>query len=343
MDEERNIQTWHDLLRQIIELPYERERIAHAIHVKPITLQRWVSGESRPREDNLRSLLRAIPHNYVQDFARLIAQDYPDSRLVETLQDDNIPQNPPSEFYARVLSGYADTPPSLYPHALCQLLLQQILEHFDPNRRGMAVSIVCCIASLSGNNISSLRELVGMGTPPWPRDLLRHPMLLGAESLAGAAVSQCRLVSVEGRDEGYIVPSHWTDYEQSAIAYPIKRQTRVMGCLLVASTLPHFFSKKHVALIEHYANLTAPLFQPQDFFAPENIQLRFMPPYHIQRPYFHDFAGRMTRLMVEANMNQTTLTLQKAEEQVWQSIEAELLQLSIQLWMSKLQDKEKIN
>ena len=330
MNEEQTAQTWRELLNSFIENTAEREQIAHAIHVKPITLMRWASGESQPRENNMRALQRAIPRQYIPLFTKLVAQEYPDGIISDPLPQEDIFPQLPSEFYARILSGYADTPPSLYPHSLYHLVLQQILEHFDPNRQGMAVSIVRCVTPQPHQKVRSLRELVGMGTPPWPRDLLLHPILLGAESLAGAAVSQSRLISIASHDESFLTPSHWTEYEQSAIAYPIKCQTKVIGCLLIASTLQRFFTERHFVLIEHYANLIAPFFKPDDFFAEEDIQLQFMPTYEQQHPYFHNFSERVKTAMLEAAANKTPITIQQAQEYLWQSIEAELLQAVLQ-------------
>ena len=77
----------------------------------------------------------------------------------------------PSEFYARALSAYASIPPSLYPRTLYDLILQQAIEQLDPARKGMSISVVVCMPPLQGTCVRSLREFVGIGNPPWKRDL----------------------------------------------------------------------------------------------------------------------------------------------------------------------------
>ena len=54
-------QTWRQLLGTIIVNSKEKQRVATELGVKPITLTRWVSGESEPRSQNLRSLLNVLP------------------------------------------------------------------------------------------------------------------------------------------------------------------------------------------------------------------------------------------------------------------------------------------
>lgn len=44
----------------------------------------------------------------------------------------------------------------------------------------------------SEGKVRSLRESMGVGTPPWPGDLEHQAMFLGAESLAGYVVTNCR-------------------------------------------------------------------------------------------------------------------------------------------------------
>ena len=59
---------WRALLGDIINNVAERDRIANEIGVHPVTLTRWVSGDSSPRSHNLRQLLRALPKPQREEF-----------------------------------------------------------------------------------------------------------------------------------------------------------------------------------------------------------------------------------------------------------------------------------
>src|SRR5689334_8955135 len=117
MDSKQKAQSWQELLKQITRDPQERERIARAAGIQSITLGRWASRISKPRDENMRLLLKVIPADYYREFAQLIAADYP-SLFQDNTITVSIPSEPPLEFYTQVLNAYADTPPSLYPQAM---------------------------------------------------------------------------------------------------------------------------------------------------------------------------------------------------------------------------------
>ena len=60
--------SWRELLASIISNPAERERIAAEVGVSPITLTRWSNGESKPRPQNLHSLIKALPRQHQEQF-----------------------------------------------------------------------------------------------------------------------------------------------------------------------------------------------------------------------------------------------------------------------------------
>jgi hypothetical protein len=325
MEEKLKLPTWQELLGQIIEDSQEKQRIAQEVRVSPITLVRWVNKESKPRDENMRLLLKALPRDFYKQFTQLIAEDFPTFSLDHAMSA-NLLQEPPSEFYARVLSAYAKTPESLYTQAMYDLILQQAIEHLDPARQGMSVSIVRCVRPLRGIKVCSLRQVSGIGTPPWNRDLEQETIFLGAEALAGTAVINCRLASVQSREEQSAF-AHWTEYEHSAAAYPLMRKTKVGGCLLVSSAQSHYFTRAYLALVEYYANLTALALEPDEFFDLKDIELGVMPHYTMQEPYFRDFSRRVTQKFTEAGIERKLITLREAQTKVWQEIEEELLQL----------------
>src|SRR5689334_4649900 len=53
--------TWRELLATIIADPREKQRIAEALGIHPMTLVRWARGEVSPRPNSLYRLLDVVP------------------------------------------------------------------------------------------------------------------------------------------------------------------------------------------------------------------------------------------------------------------------------------------
>jgi hypothetical protein len=113
--------TWQDLLRQLIVHPQMRARLAAAVQVRPITLQRWVEGGTRPRVENIRLLIKNIPKETYPLFMRLLIADFPEL-LQDQLSEERSLQGIPAEFYARALSNLALTPASIYRQSMQDLI-----------------------------------------------------------------------------------------------------------------------------------------------------------------------------------------------------------------------------
>src|SRR5215467_10952233 len=95
--------TWRELLGSIIQDARERRRLANDLGVNPVTLTRWVNGESSPRSQSIQRLLNALPQHrkalldlLLDEFGGLIAE------TEDTLIEDSF-YKIPSEFYIRVL------------------------------------------------------------------------------------------------------------------------------------------------------------------------------------------------------------------------------------------------
>src|SRR5258708_7482056 len=140
MEKQKDSFSWQDLLRQLIEDIHERQRLAGAARVKPITLQRWASGASKPRYENMRTLLRNLPADSYPAFVRLISADFP-GLLQEDPTLEQIHQDLPSEFYTRVLYALALTPQSICRQTVQDLILQQTLKHPVPDCQGMSICL----------------------------------------------------------------------------------------------------------------------------------------------------------------------------------------------------------
>ncbi len=143
MDE---VQTWRELLGEIIRNPLEKERLTGELGINPATLDRWVNGETDPRPQNLRRLLSALPQ-WREQLYELVSEEFEDFTAAPT---DDSSKELPSAFYARVFSALVATPQSLRFWSICNLILQQALGQLDPERLGMAITVVRCMPPVDG-------------------------------------------------------------------------------------------------------------------------------------------------------------------------------------------------
>jgi transcriptional regulator with XRE-family HTH domain len=320
--------TWRELLGSIIQDPQERRRLATELGINPVTLTRWVNNESNPRSQSIQRLLNALPQHrkalldqLLDEFGGLIAE-------ADDTSTEDLLYKIPNEFYIRVLRTRATIPKVLRFSSLCDLILQQALEQLDPNRIGIAVTVVRCMPPSTDKKIRSLRESVGRGTPPWESNLDQQAILLGAESLAGNAVSLIRLVVNQDLSEEHsLSPGYHGQGEESAAAAPIMLEGKVAGCLLISSSQKNYFQQSRQTLIESYADLIAVAFESSEFYDIRQIELGLVPFQDVQKLYLSSFRQRLSETMIQATKNQQPLTIFEAEQIVWQQFEAEMLRL----------------
>ena len=320
--------TWRELLGSIIQDPQERRRLANELGVNPVTLTRWVNGESSPRSQSIQRLLNALPQHRKALFDQLLDEfGGVMSETEDTATEDTL-YKIPSEFYIRVLHTRATIPQVLRFSSLCDLILQQALEQLDPNRVGIAATVVRCMPPTADKKIHSLRESVGRGTPPWESNLDQQAILLGAESLAGNAVSLGRLVvNQDLSEEQSLSPGYHGQGEESAAAAPIMLEGKVAGCLLVSSSRTNYFHQPRQTLIESYADLIALAFESAEFYDTRQIELGLVPFQDVQKLYLASFRQRLNETMFKATKNRQPLAIFEAEQIVWQQFEAEMLGL----------------
>lgn len=318
--------TWRELLGHVTKNPKERIRLAQEADVQPITLRRWVLGTSQPRGENVRRLAQALSPEFAGLFQRLIVVDFP-TLLREKAESSASPLEISHDLYRQMFKVYAKMPMVLASQQLQTILLEHALEHLDPHKVGLSLVFAVCVPPVGGQKVRSLRQISGIGLPPWERDLARKTIFLGTESLAGNAVMAAKLMYVESRDAATPYPIRWTLHEESAVAMPILRQGRIAGVLLASSAQPNYFTPMHCGLLELYAQLALLIFAPSDFYDPHSIQLEKMPAYEVQEPYFSQFGQRVQSKQGLAMANDTYVSLQRIHQEVWHEIEGEFVLL----------------
>jgi hypothetical protein len=321
---------WRELLRTIISVPSERTRIAEAVGVRSITLTRWINEESQPRPANLRQLLRALPEGYQRQFHELLEQEEgPNLALPE--EGTNQAGEIPFTLVDEILRTRTTTSDSLRFWAVSRMILQHALRHLDPEPLGMAITVVCCMPPARDGKIHSLREITGYGTPPWNSDLEQQAMFLGAESLAGYVVTTGRPATIHNvLDKTTYIPARRAEHEVSAAAAPFLFAGRVAGCLLFSSTQPDYFDESRFPRIQSYTNLMTLALDPEEFYPLSLIDLRVMPPFHVQQTHFAHFQQQVQHLLRESLQSGQTISYAQAEQVAWQRLEAMLLDLPLQ-------------
>ena len=318
--------TWRDLLAEIIRDGKEKQRLIEELGITSITLTRWVNGESDPRPQNLHRLITALPQ-YREQLRVLLKKESNLSNEVY-LESHQPTKEIPCEFYARVLQARATTTENLRFWSTCQLILRQALGQLDSEHLGMYVRIVSCMPP-SGpyNKVRSLRENIGLGTPPWPSNLEQTTVFLGAESLVSNVVVLCRPVIIQDiEQEQLIILTGHTAYKQSTAIHPILLAGRIAGVLLISSTQKNYFlSQNSIDLIQSYVDLVALAFDSQEFYAPEQIALSIMPSPEQQKASLAMFRHLVSQTMRDAAQKNQSISNTQANLLVWQKLENELL------------------
>ncbi len=313
--------TWREQLGIRIRTTEERKRIANQLGVNPLTLTRWVNNESSPHKHSLQKLLTFLPSHQTE--------------LVELLRHEVNPESVVEErghvslsLYTSVLNAYTTTHPTLLFWSISQLILRHALTHLVTGEGAIEISVAQCMPPAHTGKIRSLRETIQENSNTHDSHTQHRSVFLGAESLAGAALSALHTKVVYNfSEERTIYPRTLEIGEEcSGIACPILYTNHVAGCLQVSSTSPNYFSSEQQQQIERYAELFALAFSHEQFYPFEALDLHPMPAEHEQQEYVAQFRKRVGQVMRDTGTEQP-LTLLQAEQRVWQQIEEELLAL----------------
>jgi len=314
---------WRELLGWITSDPATSQRIVQELGVREITIKRWVEGPSKPRQQNLRRLLSAIPE-YRERFIELISdgeefEEFSDLSFDESLQEIS------SKFYTQIFQMRGTISQNQRYWSVANAVINQALSHLSPDGLGIAISVVRCMIIPDRDKIFSLRQSVGQATNPWPSNLEQRAMFLAAESLAGYTVSTCRPAEVlDYSEDKTALLGHQFEREMSASAHPILYAGKIAGCLLASSTEPNYFaSPSRLALVADYAHLMALAFELEDFVDASRIELRVMPPHSEQRTFFDTFRQRLTEVRIKLHEEKAP---HDAELLVWEGLETEIFQ-----------------
>ncbi len=315
-------QTWRDLLAALIEKPRERSRLAKALGVSPATLQRWAAYEGAPLAQQQERLLQAVPQHAML-LRALLAEEFSD---LETTGEAEA-EHALLAFSTRVFAIHANASEESRYWSICSAVLAEAVARLDPERLGLALSVIQCIAPPHDAPVRALRESACLGTPPWPEQIEFRISFLGSESLAGQAVSSGSLQVIASRQPEMGQAGVLPEQARSALALPILHTDQIAGCLLAVSTQADFFNPQSIARLQSYAALLKMAFSPEQFYPLARITLQAMPSLQVQRPYLSSFQQRVLATLKTAFTGNHALNYLEAQQFVWGQIAEELLQL----------------
>lgn len=265
---------WRELLECVLASSDKRHQLAKDIEVSSMTLSRWVSGESKPRIANLRLLLKSpLLRPYQQKLLELLEHDFPNENF-RVFPIDHVMSDLPAELYAEILVNLRKLAPELRTWSICELLLDRMIRHFDPNNEGMILLIAQCVASsqegLTDQKVTQLREMMVSS-----HRLTRRTtpgLFRGIEALAGYAVSEGMTIISQRDLDGVLL--HDSQIYKSAAAFPLQRVGRLAGALIAQSPRENYVTPERKSLFEKYTDLLSVAFPDEDFFSRYAISLK---------------------------------------------------------------------
>jgi hypothetical protein len=229
----------------------------------------------------------------------------------------------PSIFYAQVLRGSTTLPVTIRFWSLASMILQQVLAQLDPYRTGLLLRVARFLPPGADGKLHCLREAIIQGTTPWDEHTTQNAIVLGAESLAGQALTEVHLIMINCCDDDCLLPTTLREHEVSMLAFPIKRGNRVAGAFLVSSTQEGYFTPARLSLIHRYTDLLTLTFESEDFYEPDMLDLAPMPGVPEQQQHLSTFRQRVAALLKQAARDQRSLNTIQAEIQIWQQFAEE--------------------
>ncbi|GAC1359312.1 MAG: hypothetical protein NVS2B12_12830 [Ktedonobacteraceae bacterium] len=291
----------------------EIARVARELNVAENTLYRWMNGTSTPRVMYLKRLPNIFPERRAQ-LTHIINQVFGDI-LGTTL---SVPHEVGKDIYFKVLELAANSQDDeTRMWHVSQAIFEYALLHMDPEHQGMAVTYAKLMQP-HADGIHSLHEVAMRGNNPWSTSS-ETAAFLGSTSLAGNAAMTQRLQVWNTADEGRS-PVEIDEFEHSACAAPVLRNSLLAGVLIFSSTQANFFKDPlRCQAVAEYALLMAVALNDSEFYLPSLLNLRPMPDLKWQRQQLIETYA--DRVILYARRH--TIARREAEKHVQHELELE--------------------
>lgn len=292
--DEKTLTAFSSTLRSILHRNRaEISRIAREMEVAENTIYRWMNGTSEPRHSYLRNLPDIMPEHR-QAIIQAINKTFPnvlDMTILARVPEIRI------EVYRRVHELIATTAdPRNCLWQVAQTVFDYAILHLDTEHKGISIAYASLMPPRDDDDhIHSLYEALVRGTPPWPSMSDCH-IFLGSTTLAGAVVTQQRMIRWDSLDEAAHMLVEADIHEASSCAAPVMRGGRIAGVFIVSSAQPCFFDDPTACrAINDLAHLLAMALPDTDFYPYTKLKLRPMLSLNKQREILAD--GYVQRLL----------------------------------------------
>jgi GAF domain-containing protein len=283
--------TWRELLEVILDDPYALEKVTGLLAVSCETVMNWIHNKARPDFRIFQQILEALPDDY-DALLELIKREFP-LFIPERLANSEEPLEISTPFYDQLTVTLHDSPPMFRFWSICQFVLRQAMQQLDPYRTGMMMAVMICTAPSAGQKVRSLHGYLGFGSSVWNGSWYQQPLFFGSDSLTGYAATVGNVQVIHDlKSDLKGISFYDVDDIRSVLVVPILSSDRCAGCLYVTSTSPYYFSSRRLRLVQAYAEYLARAFNPEEFYAPEQIQLVPLP-YKTQISYFNSMQKYM--------------------------------------------------
>lgn len=292
----------------------EIARVAKELSVTENTVCRWMSGTSKPRSLHLKKLPVVLPECRTQ-LITVINQTF--GQIISPPPPPQI-REVSKEIYQRVLevvtTNSHDADSRFWQ--ISEIIFNDALDQLDAGRHGLAITYAK-LMPLHKDGIHSLREVKMRGHAPWS-DATDCKTFLGSTSLAGSAAVLLRARGWNDTDNDR-APVEIDEYERSAYAVPILHGNLLAGVLVVSSGQSDFFENTTACqLVAEYALLMGVALSDHEFYSPDQLDLRPMPPLSWQRKEIAQ--TYLSRIMAYARKHATS----RSDMEYWVQYQMEL-------------------
>lgn len=318
---------WRQILSIAADDPTERRRIAHELDVSAVTVGRWINRTTQPRMEKLRMLPEVLPQ-YREGLSASLQREYP--HIFSAIPAVSTELEVPADFYARLISNYTTSIPLQRKPMIHKEILQQLLKQLDSGSQNLSIFISQFVPPQPGCKIHSLRLITGQGNTPIAATFEHQTLFFGTESQVGVAATKARPLVIQNQEmKDRTFPMRPSFGSGSTAAIPIVQHNCSAGCLYFSSLQADYFSPERLSLIQHYANLLSISFEQEEYYEIGSIELRVLPPIAIQRPILETLQRRINERLIQAMQEERQLNRMQAEQEIFQEIEGELLQISL--------------
>lgn len=308
--------TWRELLEVLLEDSYALEMVTKLLHVSRETLMNWIQYKETPPFRVFHQILDAFPDDY-DELLELIQREFPHFIPAHSA-DGEAPRAILTPFYNRIAKNLRESPPTMRLWSTGQLILRQAMQQLAPYRTGMIMAIMLCTAPAPGKSVRSLHGYLALESSKWMESWDQQPSFFGSDSLCGyaATVGETQVLH-DLKSDLKGISFYDTDDFRSILAVPILAARKCAGCLYTASTAPDYFGSCRIKLVQQYTQCLAEAFSPEEFYAPERMQLACFP-YKGQISYFNTRPQHMqnTARMSEVNNLPAKKDLHYIEEEL---------------------------